>query len=87
VYHQYTIRVVDQDRDRFQQELADRGVGSGVYYPIPNHLLPAYARPEELPVTAMVAAQCLSLPVHPSLTSQDLEQIADAVNAVARMGA
>jgi dTDP-4-amino-4,6-dideoxygalactose transaminase len=87
VYHQYTIRVVDQDRDRFQQELAERGVGSGVYYPIPNHLLPAYARPEELPVTAMVAEQCLSLPVHPSLTSKDLEQIVDAVNAVARMGA
>lgn len=86
VYHQYTIRVVDQDRDRFQQELSARGVGSGVYYPIPNHLLPAYSRPESLPVTALVARQCLSLPVHPALTSDELDRVIEAVNAVAGVG-
>ena len=86
VYHQYTIRIVDLDRDRFQQELADRGVGSGVYYPVPNHLLPAYARPESLPVTELVSRQCLSLPVHPSLTSDDIDHVIDAVNAAAGVG-
>lgn len=87
VYHQYTIRVVDHDRDRFQQELADRGVGTGVYYPIPNHRLPAYTRTLDLPTTEAVARQCLSLPVHPALTPDDLAAVIDAVNAVAKMGA
>lgn len=87
VYHQYTIRVPGHDRDRFQAELAERGVGSGVYYPIPNHRLPAYARTEELPVTEHVAAECISLPVHPSLSTVDLEQIVEAVNAIAKAGA
>lgn len=41
VYHQYTIRIVDQDRDRFAEQLTELGVGSGVYYPIPNHRLPS----------------------------------------------
>ena len=87
VYHQYTIRVVDHDRDAFAQELHERGIGSGVYYPIPNHRLPAYARDIDLPQTERAARECLSLPVHPSLTRADLERIVEAVNAVARAGA
>jgi len=87
VYHQYTIRVVDQDRDAFAEALHERGIGSGVYYPIPNHRLPAYARTQDLPETERAARECLSLPVHPSLSQADLERIAEAVNAVARAGA
>ena len=87
VYHQYTIRVPGHGRDRFQAELADRGVGSGVYYPIPNHRLPAYGRSDDLPVAELVARECLSLPVHPSLTEADLEQVVAAVNDVAKAGA
>jgi len=86
VYHQYTIRVPGHDRDRFQVELAERGVGSGVYYPIPNHRLPAYGRSDYLPVTELVARECLSLPVHPSLSNADLEQVITAVNDVAKAG-
>ncbi|MDD7687701.1 MAG: DegT/DnrJ/EryC1/StrS family aminotransferase [Actinomycetaceae bacterium] len=90
VYHQYTIRV-ENDRDGFQKALKDEfNIGSGVYYPIPNHRLPSlapYAPGVELPTTEMVAQQCLSLPVHPSLSQEDLERIVNAVNTVAKAGA
>jgi dTDP-4-amino-4,6-dideoxygalactose transaminase len=87
VYHQYTIRVVDHDRDRFAAELAERGVGSGVYYPTPIHRLPSFGLDVDLPVTEQAAAQVLSLPIYPSLTNDELTTIADAVNAVAAAGA
>lgn len=87
VFHQYTIRIVDQERDMFARELANHGVGSGVYYPIPVHRLPAFKRSDELRVTEDAAQQCLSLPVYPSLTKEDVERIVQAVNAVAGAGA
>ena len=87
VYHQYTIRV-DGDRDRFRQALADEhGVGSGVYYPIPNHRLPSFKRELDLPETERAAREVISLPVHPSLSQADLDQIVHAVNTVAKAGA
>jgi dTDP-4-amino-4,6-dideoxygalactose transaminase len=86
VFHQYTIRVVEQDRDRFAEELAKHGVGSGVYYPTPVHRLPSFGLSLELPVTEQVARECLSLPVHPSLTQANLEIIVSAVNEVAKAG-
>jgi dTDP-4-amino-4,6-dideoxygalactose transaminase len=87
VYHQYTIRV-DGDRDRFRQALADEhGVGTGVYYPIPNHRLPSFQRELDLPETERAAREVISLPVHPSLSSADLDQIVHAVNTVAKAGA
>jgi len=87
VWHQYTIRV-GVDRDGFAAALAaEHGVGSGVYYPIPNHELPSFAREQDLPVTAQACAQVLSLPVHPSLSRADLERIVAGVNALAKAGA
>jgi dTDP-4-amino-4,6-dideoxygalactose transaminase len=82
VFHQYTIRVPD-DRDGFAAALQQRGVGSGVYYPIPVHRLPSFGLHIDLPVTEQVASDCLSLPVHPSLSRDDLERIVEAVNEVA----
>ena len=90
VWHQYTIRVVGQDRDAFAAELGNRGVGSGVYYPIPNHRLPSlthFAPDLHLEQTEIAAQQALSLPVHPALSQQDLETIVETVNAVAAAGA
>lgn len=87
VYHQYTIRVAD-DRDGFRTALAaEHGVGSGVYYPIPNHRLPSFGLDLDLPETERAAREVLSLPVHPSLTEADLEQVVHAVNTVAKAGA
>ncbi len=87
VYHQYTIRVVDQDRDAFAAALADKGVGTGVYYPIPNHRLPSFDLTVDLPETEKAAGEALSLPVHPALSQQDLDTIVEAVNSVAAAGA
>lgn len=90
VYHQYTIRV-GADRDRIVSALHDEwGVGTGVYYPIPNHQLPSlahFAPGLELPQTAVAAAEVISLPVHPALTEADLTRVAEAVNAVVKAGA
>jgi dTDP-4-amino-4,6-dideoxygalactose transaminase len=90
VYHQYTIRV-PEDRDGFVQALREEyGVGSGVYYPIPNHRLPSlagYADGLELPQTERAASEVVSLPVHPSLSEGDLDRIVTAVNALAGAGA
>jgi perosamine synthetase len=87
VYHQYTIRVED-DRDGFARALQDEyGIGSGVYYPIPNHRLPSFALTLDLPETERAAREVLSLPVHPSLSQEDLERIVEAVDALAAAGA
>jgi dTDP-4-amino-4,6-dideoxygalactose transaminase len=86
VYHQYTIRVVDHDRDAFANELAERGVGSGVYYPTPIPRLPSFELELDLPNTEVAASQVLSLPVHPALTQSELETVVEAVNAVAGAG-
>lgn len=87
VYHQYTIRVTE-DRDGLAKALRDEyNIGTGVYYPVPNHRLPSFNRTEDLPNTETAAKEVLSLPVHPSLSQDDLERIVAAVNAVAKAGA
>lgn len=87
VYHQYTIRV-SEDRDGFAKALREEyNIGSGVYYPVPNHRLPSFNRTEDLPNTETAAREVLSLPVHPSLSQEDLDRIVTAVNALAKAGA
>lgn len=87
VYHQYTVRV-PEDRDRFAKALADEHqVGTGVYYPIPNHRLPSFGLALDLPETERAAREVLSLPVHPALSQDDLARVVTAVNAVAKAGA
>ncbi len=85
-YHQYTIRVPGgsaEKRDAFMAGLTAKGVGSGVYYPTPIHRLPSFNLTLDLPETELLAKECVSLPVHPSLTQADLETIVFAVNDVA----
>ena len=90
VYHQYTVRIAAGERDRVRDALRDEHeVGSGVYYPIPNHRLPSLARfapTDELPETERAAQEVLSLPVHPSLTAGDLDRIVTGVAAVMSAG-
>ncbi|MDQ2836598.1 MAG: DegT/DnrJ/EryC1/StrS family aminotransferase [Actinomycetota bacterium] len=87
VYHQYTIRVPAAERDRIVSELAERGIGSGVYYPIPTHRLPSFGHTFDLPETTRAAGEVISLPVHPKLGPDELARIVEAVNAVAGAGA
>ena len=86
VFHQYTVRV-SGDRSEFVSTLKNRfGVGSGVYYPIPNHLLPSlssFPTVDSLPNTLRAASEVVSLPIHPRLRRRDLLRIAEAVNSLA----
>ena len=87
VYHQYTVRV-PQDRDGMAAALkAEHNIGSGMFYPIPNHRLTPFQVDVDLPETERAAKECLSLPVHPSLSQDDLERIVTAVNLLAKAGA
>lgn len=90
VYHQYTIRVDKDDRARIVDAMRENyQVGSGVYYPIPNHRLVSLAKFApglDLPETEKAAAEVISLPVHPSLTQNDLERIVEAVNSTVKAG-
>ncbi len=83
VFHQYTVRV-SHDRDRLQDDLKASGVGSAVHYPIPLHEQPILREmgfgEGSFPVAEAAAASVLSLPVHPSLTDDELGYIAEAVN-------
>lgn len=87
VFHQYTVRVPD-GRDDVARVLKDEHqIGTGMFYPVPTHRLPSFGLELDLPETERAARECLSLPVHPSLSDADLERIVTAVNAVTRAGA
>ncbi len=85
VYHQYTIRVPDRQRDALRDFLKENEIGCEIYYPVPIHKQKLYV--EEfgydltLPETEKAATEVLSLPVHPSLSRQDLEIVVKAVNS------
>ena len=86
VYHQYTVRVAE-DRDGLATALREEyNVGSGMFYPVPNHRLKPFQVDVDLPNTEQAALECLSLPVHPSLSQGDLERIVAGVNALAKAG-
>ena len=91
VYHQYTVRVDASERDSIREALnSEYGIGTGVYYPIPNHRLPSlerFAVGLELPQTEIAAAEVFSLPVHPSLSAEDLDRIVQGVTKVLNAGA
>jgi len=80
VYHQYTIRVKGGRRDEVQQKLADRNIGSFVYYPVPMHQLPVYQGMNlTLPIAEMCAAEVLSLPIWPTIEESVQRRVVDAI--------
>jgi len=85
VWHQYTIRLTEGDRDAAVKKLTEAGVGSGIFYPVPVYRQKVYTDlgyNQSLPVTEEVTKQVISLPVHPKLSSADLETIIAAVEAL-----
>ena len=83
VYHLYVVRVAE--RDRVQARLRERGVGSGVHYPVPVHLQPAYANrvalgPSRCVETERAAAAVLSLPLYPELTNEQVAHVCAALD-------
>ncbi|MGL4512926.1 MAG: DegT/DnrJ/EryC1/StrS family aminotransferase [Lacipirellulaceae bacterium] len=87
VWNQYTVRVSGGDRDELQRALAERKVGSAVYYPIPLHLQKCFAdlgyRRGDLPHSERAAEEVLSLPVYPELTADEQGAVIDAVQRFA----
>ncbi len=84
VWHQYTF--LSPQRDAIKQQLADDGIDSRIYYPIPLHQQKAYeqwASTAKLPVTEQVCAQCLSLPMFPELTIEQVERVCASIGRVA----
>jgi perosamine synthetase len=85
VWHQYTVRVPSgMNRDDAAKRLGDAGIGTGIFYPVPAHKQ-AYVvdmgfEGAELPMAERLAQEVLSLPVHPQLSTADLETIVMEVN-------
>ena len=83
-FNQYVIRVRgDGARDRLRQSLAERGVGTEIYYPVPLHLQPAFAplggSPGDLPVTEAAARESLALPIFPELSETEIRAVAQFI--------
>ena len=82
VFHQYTIRV-SKDRDTFQKFLTDNQIGTGIHYPIVLYKQPYYQALSitgNCPLAEEAASQVISIPVHPSLTTEELDTIIDQKN-------
>lgn len=87
VFHQYTVRVPAGRRDEVLAGLQEKGVGCGVYYPVPVHQQRVYTElgyDVTLPEAEHAATDVISLPVHPGLSTTDLETIVAAVNELVR---
>jgi dTDP-4-amino-4,6-dideoxygalactose transaminase len=81
VWHLYVIQL--EDRDELQAYLGERGIGTGIHYPIPIHLQPAYHdlgyRTGDFPIAEQTAGRILSLPMYPELQQTAIEEVARAV--------
>jgi dTDP-4-amino-4,6-dideoxygalactose transaminase len=84
VYHIYAIRVAQ--RDAFQAALTVQGINTGIHYPIPVHLQPAYAdlgyKAGDFPHTEAASNEVLSLPMFAELTSVQQDRVSKAVSEV-----
>ncbi len=95
VWNQYSLRVKHGQRDALKAHLAERGIGSEIYYPVPMHRQECFshiAQPAAgLPETERACAEVLNLPIYPELTSDEqsrvVESIATYFNAAARVAA
>lgn len=94
VWHQYTIRVESNNRpgdatlfrDELIKQLANRGIGSMCYYPVPLHLQAAFSqfgyRQGDLPISETLAREVVSLPMYPELQEHQVKQVAFAINEI-----
>ena len=81
-WHLYVVR--HPKRDDLKRHLEANQVGCGLHYPLPLHLQKAYAhlghREGDFPVSEKAARECLSLPIYPELTEEQIQRVAEAIN-------
>ena len=86
VWHLFVIR--SKHRDALQQHLASRGVGTVIHYPIPPHLQPAYAELAcgvgAYPLAETIHREVLSLPMGPTLATDDVRYVCEAITSFGR---
>jgi dTDP-4-amino-4,6-dideoxygalactose transaminase len=83
IFHQYVIRV--PERDRLKKFLAEEGIGTDIYYPVPLHLQECYSflkyHRGDLPNSEKASEEVLALPIYPELTENDQTMVADRIKA------
>ena len=83
VFHQYTLRIIDADRDALMEHLLAKGIPCAIYYPIPLHSQKAYVdsryKEEDFPVTNQLVKEVISLPMHTELDDEQIKFITDSV--------
>jgi dTDP-4-amino-4,6-dideoxygalactose transaminase len=85
VFHQYVLRL--PDRAATQSRLREQGIGTGIHYPAPVHLQPAYRGriamgPARCAATERASAEVLSLPMYPELTEAEIAQVCTAIRGL-----
>jgi dTDP-4-amino-4,6-dideoxygalactose transaminase len=85
VFHQYTLRIVDGDRDGLMKHLLSKDIPCAIYYPIPLHSQKAYLdtryKEEDFPITNQLVKEVISLPMHTELDDEQIKFITDSVLA------
>ena len=83
VFHQYTLRIIDADRDALMEHLLAKGIPCAIYYPIPLHSQKAYVdsryKEEDFPVTNQLVKEVISLPMHTELDDEQIKYITESV--------
>lgn len=89
IYHLYVIRVTEEracDRDTIQAKLGEIGIQTGIHYPLPCHLQPAYQylgyQAGEFPHSETLSKQILSLPMYPGISQTQVERVVQAIDNI-----
>ncbi len=83
VFHQYTLRIINADRNKLKEYLASNEIPSMIYYPVPLHSQPAYLHPlnanKKYPITEKLCDSVISLPMHTELDEKTLAHITNSI--------